>query len=50
MDQCNAAMYWVNMPGYENGSPYAAEWGNYYCDANFVNGNWCSNSNLCTAL
>jgi len=39
--KCNAAMYWVNMPGYENGSPYAAEWGNYYCDANFVNGNWC---------
>ena len=39
--KCNAAMYWVNMPGYENGSPYPAEWGLYYCDANFVNGNWC---------
>jgi len=38
---CNAAMYWVNMPGYENGSPYPADWGIYYCDANFVNGNWC---------
>jgi len=37
----NAAMYWVNMPGYEGGSPYPAEWGIYYCDANFVNGNWC---------
>merc|ERR1711868_27143 len=39
--KCNAAMYWVNMPGYENGAPYPAEWGIYYCDANFVNGNWC---------
>jgi len=39
--KCNAAMYFVNMPGYENGSPYPAEWGLYYCDANFVNGNWC---------
>ena len=24
--------------GYEGGQPYPAEWGNYYCDANFVNG------------
>ena len=39
--KCNAAMYWVNMPGFEGGSPYPAEWGIYYCDANFVNGNWC---------
>merc|ERR1712121_400254 len=39
--KCNAAMYWVNMPGYENGNPYPAEWGIYYCDANYVNGNWC---------
>jgi len=39
--KCNAAMYWVNMPGYENGEPYPADWGVYYCDANFVNGNWC---------
>ena len=39
--KCNAAMYWVNMPGYEGGSPYPAEWGIYYCDANYVNGNWC---------
>ena len=23
--ECNAAMYWVNMPGYENGNPYPAE-------------------------
>ena len=23
--KCNAAMYWVNMPGYENGNPYPAE-------------------------
>merc|ERR1719357_1591730 len=29
------------MPGYENGNPYPAEWGIYYCDANYVNGNWC---------
>jgi len=39
--KCNAAMYWVNMPGYEGGNPYPADWGIYYCDANFVNGNWC---------
>jgi hypothetical protein len=39
--KCNAAMYWVNMPGYEGGAPYPAEWGVYYCDANYVNGNWC---------
>lgn len=39
--KCNAAMYFINMPGYENGNPYPAEWGVYYCDANFVNGNWC---------
>merc|ERR1712212_1020530 len=40
--KCNAAMYWVNMPGYDgNGNPDPAEWGIYYCDANFVNGNWC---------
>ena len=36
--KCNAAMYFINMPGYENGNPYPAEWGVYYCDANFVNG------------
>merc|ERR1711970_1401361 len=40
--KCNAAMYWVNMPGYDgNGNPDPAEWGIYYCDANFVNENWC---------
>jgi len=39
--KCNAAMYFINMPGYENGQPYPADWGVYYCDANFVNGNWC---------
>ena len=39
--KCNAAMYFINMPGYENGSPYPADWGVYYCDANNVNGNKC---------
>jgi len=39
--KCNAAMYWVNMPGYSGESPEPAEWGIYYCDANNVNGNWC---------
>eukprot|EP00486_Rosalina_sp_Unknown_P008843 CAMPEP_0201591470 /NCGR_PEP_ID=MMETSP0190_2-20130828/189644_1 /ASSEMBLY_ACC=CAM_ASM_000263 /TAXON_ID=37353 /ORGANISM="Rosalina sp." /LENGTH=317 /DNA_ID=CAMNT_0048049827 /DNA_START=49 /DNA_END=1002 /DNA_ORIENTATION=- len=29
---CNAAAYFVTMPGYG---------GNYYCDANDVNGEWC---------
>jgi len=38
--KCNAAMYFVNMPGYDgNGNPDPAEWGIYYCDANFVNSN-----------
>jgi len=40
--KCNAAMYFVNMPGFDgNNNPDPAEWGIYYCDANFVNGNWC---------
>lgn len=39
--KCNAAMYFIDAPGFENGAPYPGEWGVYYCDANFVNGNWC---------
>jgi len=39
--KCNAAMYFAMMPGYQGGEPFDGEWGVYYCDANFVNGNWC---------
>jgi len=39
--KCNAAMYWINMPGYDGDHPTAGPGGDYYCDANFVNDNWC---------
>merc|ERR550519_2692673 len=43
--KCNTAMYWVKMPGYEihNGEqvPAPGPGGDYYCDANYVNSNWC---------
>jgi len=39
---CNAALYWVSMPGYgANGQPAPSEKGNFYCDANKVWGTWC---------
>lgn len=39
---CNAALYWVSMPGYDElGKPNPGEMGNYYCDANQVGGVWC---------
>jgi len=39
---CNAALYWVSMPGYVEGGALApGTFGNYYCDANKVNGVWC---------
>jgi len=39
---CNAAFYFVQMPGYDsNQNPYGGDAGDWYCDANFVNGNWC---------
>ena len=39
---CNAALYWVSMPGYgSDGKPAAGDMGNYYCDANKVGGVWC---------
>jgi len=33
---CNAAGYFINMPG-----PGPGEGGDWYCDANFVGGQWC---------
>jgi len=39
---CNAALYFVSMPGV--GADYKPAKGtasDYYCDANKVNGNWC---------
>jgi len=33
---CNAAGYFIGMPG-----PGGGEGGDYYCDANFVGGQWC---------
>ena len=39
---CNAALYWVSMPGYSpDGMPAPGNFGNYYCDANKVGGVWC---------
>merc|ERR1712165_142975 len=39
---CNAAAYFIQMPGYNSGqSPEPGEGGDYYCDANKVGGNYC---------
>lgn len=39
---CNAALYWVSMPGIgQDGLPATGSMGNYYCDANQVGGVWC---------
>eukprot|EP01084_Bolivina_argentea_P054232 99475_1 len=39
---CNSALYLVTMPGYgSNGQPNPGKGGDYYCDANDVNGEWC---------
>jgi len=39
---CNAASYFVQMPGYgSNQQPDRGPGGDFYCDANFVNKIWC---------
>ena len=39
---CNAAFYLVTMPGYaSDNQPSPGKDGDYYCDANDVNGEWC---------
>jgi len=39
---CNAAFYFVQMPGYDSSmNPFPGDGGDWYCDANFVGGNWC---------
>jgi hypothetical protein len=39
---CNSALYFVTMPGIgSNGQPNPGQGGDYYCDANDVNGEWC---------
>jgi len=39
---CNAAAYFIQMPGYNSGqSPDPGSGGDYYCDANNGNGIWC---------
>ena len=39
---CNAAAYFIQMPGYNSGqNPEPGEGGDYYCDANFGNSVWC---------
>ncbi len=39
---CNAALFWVTMPGFlKDGRPAPSAKGNFYCDANKVWGNWC---------
>ena len=47
---CNAAIYMVLMPGKNtNGVPNPGEWGNYYCDANDVGGQWCPEMDMMEA-
>ena len=39
---CNAAAYFIQMPGYNSGqSPDPGDGGDYYCDANHGNNIWC---------
>ena len=39
---CNAAAYFIQMPGYNSGQqPDPGQGGDYYCDANFGNNIWC---------
>jgi len=39
---CNAALFFVTMPGYSaNGSVAHGDWNPYYCDANEIGGVWC---------
>merc|ERR1712018_689119 len=39
---CNSAFYFVQMPGYDSSqNVIAGPGGDYYCDANHVNDNWC---------
>jgi len=39
---CNAAFYFVQMPGYDSSqNVWAGPGGDWYCDANHVNDNWC---------
>jgi len=39
---CNAALFFVSMPGYsKNGSIARGDWNPYYCDANEIGGVWC---------
>lgn len=39
---CNAALFFVSMPGYNpDGSVAKGEWNPYYCDANDIGGVWC---------
>lgn len=43
---CNAALYMVSMPGYNNGGGHESD---YYCDANQVGGVWCPEMDLMEA-
>jgi hypothetical protein len=39
---CNAALYLIRMPGLDwNGNPSGGRTGDFYCDANMVNNQWC---------
>jgi len=47
---CNAALYLSKMPAYnENQQPDPTSWGNYYCDANNVSGEWCPEMDIMEA-
>ena len=44
---CVAAVYLISAPGYnQNNQFYPGNDGTFYCDANFVNGNWCPEMDL----
>eukprot|EP01084_Bolivina_argentea_P136278 240025_1 len=39
---CNTGVYLISAPGYSsNGQPNPGQYGDYYCDANDVNKEWC---------
>ena len=47
---CNSAIYFVDMPGYdENQNPDASKFGNYYCDCDKVGGSYCPDMDVSEA-
>ncbi len=47
---CNAALYFLKMPGYDaEQQPAISDWGNYYCDADEVGGTFCPDMDVAEA-